>query len=332
MPLTIGWVAWQPGAGPVWAWATLAAWQLLLALAEFLPGLQTSPQSAPMGWVHRGVLRVHLVLQAALLAEGVYLSAQPDSSVVAVVAMGLAVGGVTGAQGITYAHELGHSRLRSDRILAWVLMGSVCYSHFMVEHYRGHHRHVATPADAATARFGESLWAFLPRTLKGSWLSAWRLESQRLSIRSLGWRRSPLAWVCVAQLVGLVMLAKLWGLYALLFWVVQAAYAVFLLETVNYIEHYGLQRRAQAQGVEPFGVQHAWNTDRWWTNCILVNLQRHSDHHLHAAKPYSELQALDGPQLPTGYAGCLFLAMVPPWWRRVMHRRWPLHNLGPQTK
>lgn len=327
MPVTIGWAALQQPGGPWWAWATLATWQVALALAECMPVFRLSPPAAPMGWFHRAVIRLHFGVQAALLAQGLFLSLQPSTSTAAVVALGLAIGGITGAQGITYAHELGHSRSRWDRMLAWGLMASVGYVHFMIEHYRGHHRHVATKADPASARWGESLWAFLPRTLKGSWVSAWNLESQRLDARGQGWSRSPLAWMSAVQALGLVILGWMGGGHALLFWMVQAVYAIFLLETVNYIEHYGLQRRQTAQGLEPFGIHHAWNTDRWWTNCILVNLQRHSDHHKHATKPYSTLDALDGPQLPTGYVGCLFLAMVPPWWRHVMHSRWPLQGV-----
>jgi alkane 1-monooxygenase len=109
------------------------------------------------------------------------------------------------------------------------------------------------------------------------------------------------------------------GPKALLFWVLQSAYAVFLLEAINYIEHYGLRRRPG----EAFGVQHAWNADPVLTNCLVANLQRHSDHHLHAWKPYPTLEALPGPQLPTGYAGCLFLASVPALWFRAMHARLP---------
>ena len=108
----------------------------------------------------------------------------------------------------------------------------------------------------------------------------------------------------------------------LAFWLLQSAFAVWLLETVNYIEHYGLQRRTGADGrPEPFGVQHAWNADHVVSNSVLANLQRHSDHHMHAGKRYPELQALPGPQLPTGYAGCLLLAAIPPWWFRVMEPR-----------
>ena len=321
LPVAVGCAAWH---SPWTAWAVMAAWQVSLALLERVPGLQRSPLAAPAGPVHRAIPRGHVALQAVLLGVGLAVSLRETATAAQVIALGLAVGGVTGAQGITYAHELGHSRRRKDRALAWMLMASVGYAHFMVEHYRGHHRRAATRDDPATARRGESLWAFLPRTLVGSWRSAWALEAERLAQRGQGWHRSPLAWAVGAQAAGWVALAALGGPWALLFWTVQAAYAVFLLETINYIEHYGLERERHGTAREPFGATHAWNTDACLTNCLLLNLQRHSDHHMHPAKPYATLEALPSPQLPTGYAGCLFLAMVPPLWRRVMHGREPL--------
>jgi alkane 1-monooxygenase len=119
----------------------------------------------------------------------------------------------------------------------------------------------------------------------------------------------------------------------------QAAVAVGLLEVVNYIEHYGLQRRSaldkagKADKCEPFSVMHAWNADHLLTNSMLANLQRHSDHHLHAWKPYATLAPLPGPQLPTGYAGCIVLAMLPPLWFALMHPRIKaLPGLTGQTK
>ena len=108
----------------------------------------------------------------------------------------------------------------------------------------------------------------------------------------------------------------------LAFWLLQSAFAVWLLETVNYVEHYGLQRRMRADGrPEPFGAGHAWNTDTLLGNSLLLNLQRHSDHHVHASKPFHALQPVAAPQLPTGYAGCLLLAAVPPLWFALMHPR-----------
>jgi alkane 1-monooxygenase len=305
------------GAALVWA---------VIALGEaWVPALRRSP--APAGpqpalvWILRGFVPLEILLLAAAGAA----AAQADLPTL--LGLAFAVGFVAGAQGITFAHELGHSRRASDRALAWILMGCVMYGHFMVEHYRGHHVRAATHDDPASARPGESLWRFLPRTLAGSWLHAWRLEAEFLRMRGRNWLRSPLAWCTAANSAVLAGLAAAgwWGV--LLFWVLQSAFAVWLLETVNYIEHYGLQRRVAADGrPEPFAAEHAWNADTLLSNSVLANLQRHSDHHVHAWKAYPELQALPGPQLPTGYAGCILLAAVPPVWFALMHRR-----MGPVT-
>jgi alkane 1-monooxygenase len=302
---------------PLAAWLTTAGVQVLVALLERVPAWRHSPPAEPQTAWHRACIRLHLPMQLALLGFVLWLVVSRDIGWLGALALGVAVGGVTGSQGITFAHELGHSRSRLDRTIAWLLMVSVNYAHFMVEHYRGHHPRAATLADPASARRGESLWRFLPRTLVGSWRSAWQLEAQQLRQLRRGWGRSPLLWAGAAQAGWLVALLLLAGPMGLLFWIVQGVYAVFLLETVNYIEHYGLVRA----GGERFGQQHAWNADHLLTNSLLANLQRHSDHHMHAWKPYAELEPLPGPQLPTGYAGCLFLASVPPLWFRAMEPR-----------
>lgn len=314
LPLLIGAAAWY---SPWAAWSALLVFQLTLVGLERLPALGSSPAAVPATRRHHFVLWVHVALQAALLAVGVLVAVRHADNLLAVVALGIAVGGVTGGQGITMAHELGHSRRKIDIALAWGLMGSVLYAHFMVEHYRGHHVRAATDEDPASARLGQTLWNFLPRTLLGSWGSAWRLEVARVRLLRRGWARSALLHAVLLQGLLLLAVIVIGGTPALLFWLVQAGYAIFLLETTNYIEHYGLRRRRG----EPFAMQHAWNADHLLTNCFLVNLQRHSDHHMKAWKPYPELQALAGPQLPTGYAGCLFLALLPPAWNRVMDPR-----------
>ena len=319
LPVAVGLASW---VSPWAAWLTMALIMGGLAVAERVPALRRSPLPVADGLgLYRGLVRVHVPLQLLLLASSLWLSSRGAMSPWAALALGVAVGGVTGGQGITFAHELGHSRSRADRLLAWVLMASVNYSHFMVEHYRGHHPRAATHDDPASARRGETLWQFLPRTLKGSWASAWRLDAQqrRQFKRSL-WR-SPLAWATGVQVALLLLIATLLGPIALIFWLAQSAYAVFQLEAINYIEHYGLVRGMYAGKPEPFALHHAWNADHWLTNCFTANLQRHSDHHMHAWKPYPTLEALPGPQLPTGYAGCLFIVWWPKHWFALMHPR-----------
>jgi alkane 1-monooxygenase len=327
--LTIYSVIFLPTQAALW---TLAIWWGIALVDVVVPGGKRSPDAvAPNTRMtyFSAVLRMYVLLQLALIAAGAYAATQSDWATVLGVAF--SVGFITGSQGITFAHELGHSKSKLDRLCGWILMTSVCYGHFMVEHYRGHHPRAATHSDAATSRFGESLYRFLPRTLWGSLQSGWQLEAQRIRQMKSSWARSPLAWSTAASLMPIIATALVLPAQSatkvIAFFVVQSMVAFVLLEIVNYIEHYGLQRKTTDGKREAFGMMHAWNADHVATNSMLANLQRHSDHHMHAWKPYATLQALPGPQLPTGYAGCLLLALVPPLWFAVMHSR--LHKMKP---
>lgn len=237
----------------------------------------------------------------------------------------LSLGLTCGAVGITYAHELIHRSGRWERALGEVLLASVSYPHFAIEHVFGHHRYVATPRDPATARFGEGLYRFFPRTLWGSLASAWRIERARLAKRGRPmW--SPANRFLRYGLTQATIFAAVWwtwGLGGVAAFAAQAGIAVALLETVNYIEHYGLVRRELAPGrFEPVAPWHSWNSCHRVSNWVLINLARHADHHLVASKRYQALDHLhDAPQLPAGYGTMLVVAMVPPLWRRVMDPR-----------
>jgi alkane 1-monooxygenase len=312
-------------------------WLLVILADGYVPGGQSSPAALKLtdlstdnlnyfSWV----LRVYVVLQLALIAVGGYVVMQATTSWLTVLGVAFGVGYVTGAQGITFAHELGHSKSKIDRFCGWVLMTTVCYGHFMVEHYRGHHPRAATYDDAASARLGETLYRFLPRTVWGSLVSGWRLEAARIKQMKSSWLKSPLAWSTAASIGIIIALAVVFigflamnsiAIKLIAYFILQSVIAFTLLEIVNYIEHYGLQRKKINNRREPFGVMHAWNADHVVTNSMLANLQRHSDHHMHPSKPYPTLEPLPGPQLPTGYAGCLILAMIPPLWFSLMHKR-----------
>ena len=303
-------------------------WVLVILLDGFVPGGKSSPAALKstdnLGYFS-WVLRVYVVLQLALIGVGGYVVMQTTTSWLTVLGVAFGVGYVTGAQGITFAHELGHSKSKIDRICGWVLMTTVCYGHFMVEHYRGHHPRAATYEDAASARFGETLYRFLPRTLWGSFISGWRLEAARIKQMKATWLKSPLLWSTIASAGIILVIAGVFiaseDIKLIAYFIIQSITAFTLLEIVNYIEHYGLQRGKLGNKREAFGMMHAWNADHVVTNSMLANLQRHSDHHMHATKPYPTLEPLPGPQLPTGYAGRLILAMVPPLWFSVMHKR-----------
>ncbi|WP_321798242.1 alkane 1-monooxygenase [Burkholderia sp. BCC1988] len=247
------------------------------------------------------------------------------------VGFALSLGAATGIS-INTAHELGHKTSRFERWLAKVTLAPVAYGHFFVEHNRGHHVRVATAEDPASARYGESFWAFLPRTVTGSIRSAWRLEKARLE--RLGhspwtWRNEVLhAWAMtvVVWAIAIAMAGKI----VIPFLVIQAVYGASLLEVVNYVEHYGLGRRKLPSGrYERCTPQHSWNSNHVVTNLFLYQLQRHADHHANPTRSYQALRHFDdSPQLPAGYATMILFAYVPPLWYRVMNPRVVAHYGG----
>jgi alkane 1-monooxygenase len=184
---------------------------------------------------------------------------------------------------------------------------------------------VATPEDPASARMGESFWTFLPRTVKGSLLSAWELEGEWLERHGRStWsihNNALNAWAMTVVLFG--GLTAAFGVRVLPFLVIQMVIGFPLLEVVNYLEHYGLARQKRPDGrYERTGPEHSWNSNNVASNVLLYHLQRHSDHHANPTRRFQALRHFDqAPQLPTGYAGMILLALIPPLWRRVMDER-----------
>ncbi len=240
--------------------------------------------------------------------------------------------GIVGGIAINAAHELGHRRASAEKRLSKIALAQTGYGHFFVEHNRGHHLRVATVEDPASARLGESVYHFIPRSVLGGLRSAWQLEGARLAKAGTS-RWSLRNDILNAWLLSAVIFAGLvaWFGAVIIPWLLgQAIIGVCLLETVNYLEHYGLRRQRLADGrYERVGQRHSWNSDTLIANVFLYHLQRHSDHHANPQKRYQTLQHCDqAPQLPTGYGSMLVLAWCPPLWRRVMDRRVLAHYGG----
>jgi alkane 1-monooxygenase len=235
----------------------------------------------------------------------------------------LSMGISSGVMGINVAHELTHRvNGRLEPALSKIMLWTVFYIHWGLEHVVGHHRNVATHEDPATARMGESFYRFLPRTVFGAFNNAWEFEAARVQKKGLPvWSRHNRMAIALAAYVALLLAVSLVsGPWALVFFIFQAVIAFSLLEAVNYIEHYGLQRERRPDGsYAPVAPVHSWNSSNWLTNRFLFNLQRHSDHHYRPGRRYQVLQHHDeSPQLPTGYAGMILIALVPPLWRKVV--------------
>lgn len=240
--------------------------------------------------------------------------------------------GVYAASIINVAHELGH---RNSSIAQWhskIALMSVCYAHFLVEHNRGHHVHVATPQDPATSRRNQTVYSFWKQTLIGSFASAWKIETQLLEKKNL--KKWSLNNEVIQGILGSVLIVSLLfigisyfrnelSLIVILHFFAQSWIAILSLECVNYIEHYGIVRRELSTGkYEKVNPLHSWNANHFYSNLLLFHLQRHSDHHAYASRPYQVLRHFDeSPQLPFGYPVMILMSLYPSLWFKIMNKK-----------
>lgn len=235
------------------------------------------------------------------------------------------MGLLCGVFGINVGHELGHRVNIFEQTLAKLLLLTSLYMHFFIEHNKGHHKRVATPEDPSSARYGEWVYAFYFRSVIFSYLSAWHIANDDLwkkGRKSFSIYNEMLLFHFI-QLAFLALLFFVFGWLATTCFIAAAVIGFLLLETVNYIEHYGLQRKATGEGkYERAMPAHSWNSDHVIGRLFLFELSRHSDHHYLASRKYQVLRHHDdAPQMPTGYPGMLLLALLPPVWFWVMNKR-----------
>lgn len=317
------------------AWLPLVFLFGLLPAADFLLGeTRANPTDAATekrldaNRLFRWLTYPALPVYAGLLVWAMAQFSQGQMNALGMAGWLISTGVIGGILAINTAHELIHKPVRFERFIGGLLLTLVSYGSFKIEHIRGHHRWVATPKDTSTARRDQSVYRFLPRAYRHNPSYAWQLEKARLNKQGYGvWHKNnELLWLWAASAVWLLASALLFGWLGALFFVGQSFFAITALEIINYIEHYGLRREQRADGkYEPVTPRHSWNSSYRLSNWLLFNLQRHSDHHAHAARRYQVLRHFDeSPQLPAGYATMFLLALLPPLWRRVMNPRVPM--------
>jgi len=334
---------WLTGWG-VWFWIGPIVILVIVPAIDLVTGLDRSNppddviEALEKDRYYRWVTYLFLPIQYAGFVGAFWLMTGQDLATVDRIGMAVSIGCIGGI-GINTAHELGHKKESHERWLSKIALAQSFYGHFYIEHNRGHHVRVATPQDPASSRFGESFYEFWPRTVLGSVRSAWNLEKRRIARH----QQHPFrisndvlnAWLMSAVLWG-AMIAWL-GVAIAPYLVIQAVVGFSLLEVVNYMEHYGMLRQKVGVGererYERVDPSHSWNSNNIATNVLLYHLQRHSDHHANPTRRYQSLRDYEeSPVLPTGYAGMIVLAAVPPLWRRVMDPRVLAHFDGDLTR
>ncbi len=317
----------------VWFWVGPIVILVIVPAIDLMTGLDRSNppddviEALEQDRYYRWITYLFLPIQYAGFVAAFWMIGTGDLTWVQQLGLATSIGAIGGI-GINTAHELGHKRESHERWLSKVALAQVFYGHFYIEHNRGHHVRVATPEDPASSRVGESFYQFWPRTVLGSVKSAWRIEKRRYARKHQhpfrigndvlnAWLMSAVLWAAMVAWLGVGILP---------FLLVQAVVGFSLLEVVNYMEHYGMLRQkvgvGERQRYERVDPSHSWNSNNIATNVLLYHLQRHSDHHANPTRRYQTLRDFEeSPVLPTGYAGMIVLALLPPVWRRVMDQR-----------
>lgn len=317
-----GWTVWLL---PIYGWIVTSILDAIAGLEKGNPDTETP--EVELFW-HRLITLIWFPVQAATLYGLIWYVTRADHLLTwEKIVLFFGVGVISGSIGITYAHELMHQKNRLERWLGDLLLATVLYSHFRTEHLLVHHRYVGTPRDAVTARYNQGFHRAFYRVLKDGPGSAWRAETQMLARAGRGpfHRSNPFWRYAGLQLAALALALLLGGWQGVALFAWQAIVAIWQLELVNYIEHYGLTRRHLGEGkYEHVQPRHSWNAEHKVSNWLLINLQRHSDHHWKPDRRFPLLQTYspdEAPQLPFGYPAMTALAMIPPLWRRRMNPR-----------
>ena len=246
-----------------------------------------------------------------------------------IIGMTLSLGIILGANGINVAHELGHRKTMFEKVMVKILLIPSHYTHFFIEHNHGHHLHVSTPEDPSTAKYNQTLYSFWIQTVTGTYSKAWQIQKMlnRIDNRSFLSIKNDMFWFTIIQAGYLLVIYYFFGFKGLLFAIFSGIVGFLLLETINYIEHYGLKRNQLASGrYERVTEKHSWNSNHVLGRIILYELTRHSDHHFKSQKKYQILEYHDvSPQMPYGYPTSMVLSFFPPLWFAVMNKRIPVN-------
>ena len=245
------------------------------------------------------------------------------SSVYDIIGIILSASIVMATNGINVGHELGHRKSLIARTCSKLLYLPCQYMHFYIEHNFGHHINVATPEDPATARYKQTVYSFWITSVIRTYVSAWEIQLKLLKVskRSFFSFKNDMVFYTLFQLSFLVFIYYNFGLYLTLLSILMSIVSFLFLETINYVEHYGLLRKKEPSGrYERVKPHHSWNSNHTIGRIVLYELTRHSDHHFKSSKKYQVLESLDEcPHLPHGYPTSILISLIPPLWFSIMN-------------
>jgi alkane 1-monooxygenase len=317
----------------VWSWSAMIYAFVLIPIAEILLPLDTSNYSEKeiekrlKNKLFDILLYLNVPIVYFSLVYTLYIVTRNSLTTSEIVGTVLSLGIILGANGINVGHELGHRKTMFEKILGKILLIPSHYTHFFIEHNHGHHLHVSTPHDPSTAKYNQTLYAFWWQTVTGTYREAWKIQQKlnKLEHRSFYSIKSDMFWFTIIQLTYMLLIYFSFGKLGFLVALCAGIVGFLVLETVNYIEHYGLRRNILPSGrFERVSEKHSWNSNHVLGRIVLYELTRHSDHHYKSQKEYQILEYHDvSPQMPFGYPTSMVMSFIPPLWFAIMNKKVP---------
>ena len=313
--------------GPL-SYVALAYVFLFIPLAESILPLKVEKHSADdinkrtLNRVFDWLLYLNVPIVYIILSYGLYNLSTSALSNYEHIGLVFALGILLATNAVNVAHELGHRKNKFEVLLTRLLLLPCLYMHFTLEHNHGHHKHVATDLDPATAKKGQSLYHFWITSVFGQYKNAWLIQKKLLKKNGahfISTKNNMLLFI-IYQGIYLGGVYTFFGFKIFLIALIVGIISFLFLETINYIEHYGLMRKKVNGKYEKVQNKHSWNSDHVMGRIVLYELTRHSDHHFRASKKYQVLESLENsPTMPFGYPGSMLLATLPPLWYSVIH-------------
>ena len=269
------------------------------------------------------LLYLNIPIVFGLLVFGLFNLTQLQLDTSEIIGMVLSLGILLATNGINVGHELGHRKSIMERTFSKLLYLPCLYMHFYIEHNFGHHNNVATPKDPATAKFNQTVYGFWITSVIGQYINAWKIQLQLLNINNKSFfsYKNDMLYYTIFEITYLISIYLFFGFYGLIFSIIIGVLSFLFLETINYIEHYGLVRKKLPSGrYERVQTHHSWNSNQFIGRIVLYELTRHSDHHYKASKKYQILETKsESPQLPYGYPTSIILAILPWLWFSIVN-------------
>lgn len=282
--------------------AMAGAFLIIALLLETLLGSIDISKLVKRSKFYDMILYTTAVLSIALFWGFVVNIIVNDIPIMLSIAMGINIALVNAAISYIVGHELGHRKEFIPNFLSNVIFVNLLLLSFKEVHNIGHHGDVATEKDIITAHRDESLYSYLYKTISTIYTRAAEI-------------RTSLAVTMVLSQAVMLGVTIIYYPSVFVFFIIQLIVGLLLLESVNYVEHYGLMQDGNDLN------NTSWDCTNTLTNGFLFNLGHHAHHHKNSSVKFYNLEQVSDYKVSEGYLVLILTALFPLRWFKLMNTK-----------